>query len=92
MSFSKGLRAAGLGKVLRGQESKLLVIDISNKYFRNQQELFRFSDPWTGEIYNPDPTESNSRAEEEKLVAMLNTELIKYAKKKVAIPAIHFIL
>jgi hypothetical protein len=80
-----------VGKILRRQESKLLVIDISNKYFRNQQGLFRFSDPWTGEIYNSDPNEFNSRVEEEKLVAMLNTELKKYAKKKETLPAIHLI-
>ena len=91
MSFSKGLRAAGLGKVLRGQESKLLVIDISNKYFRNQQGLFRFSDPWTGEIYNSDPNEFNSRVEEEKLVTMLNTELKIYARKRKTLPAIHLV-
>ncbi len=91
MGFPRGLRAAGVGKILRGQESKLLVIDISNKYFRNQQGLFRFSDPWTGEIYNSDPNEFNSRVEEEKLVAMLNTELKKYAKKKETLPAIHLI-
>jgi hypothetical protein len=91
MRFPKGLRAAGLGRVLRGQESKSLVIDISNNYFRNQQGKFRFTDPWAGEIYNSDPSEFNSRVESEKLVAMLNAELKIYAKKKKTLPAIHLI-